>query len=93
MTKEEAKIIAENYLNKYREKNYSELVKRIGEEDIFEGFTDNDEKYQIEAEINFDDEKTKKLRVTAMISYNLVTDFSPIVSGFIIAPNGKFIDE
>lgn len=93
MIKDEALEIIETCLGKYRQSDYSELILKIGKQEIFEGFGRDGRKYQIEIDFFFDDEITKNLRVTAMISYSLVTDFSPIVSDFIIAPNGKFIGE
>ena len=93
MTRAEAIQIVEQYLETYRQLNYSELVLKIGEQETFEGVSETGEKYEIEVDFFFDDEKTKNLRVTAMISYDRATNFSPVVSDFIIAPNGNFIGE
>lgn len=93
MTKVKALQIIEQYLETYRQLGYSELALKIGEPETFEGVGADGEKYQIEVDFFFDDEKTKNLRVTGMISYNLRTDFLPVTSDFIIAPNGKFIGE
>ena len=93
MTKVEAVQIVERYLEICRQLSYSELVLKIGEQEVFEGVSEAGEKYQVEVDFFFDDEKTKNLRVTGMISYNLATDFSPVASDFIIAPNGEFIGE
>jgi hypothetical protein len=93
MTKAEAIQIVEQYLETYRQLSYSELVLKIGEQETFEGINETGEKYQVEVDFFFDDEKTKNLRVTAMISYDTATDFSPVVSDFIIAPYGNFIGE
>ena len=92
MTRAKAEQIVERYLETYRQLGYSELVLKIGEQETFEGFSDGEE-FQVEMDFFFDDEITKNLRVTSMISYSLATDFSPVASDFIIAPNGKFIGE
>ena len=91
--KVEAVQIIEHYLDTYRQISYPELVLKIGEQETFEGVSEDGEKYEVEIEFFFDDEKTKNLRVTGTISYDLKTDFSPVVCDFIIAPNGHFIGE
>ncbi len=93
MEKEEATKIIEDKLSEMRKLHYSELVEKIGEQETFEGKTQTGEPYQIEVDFFFDNEKEKTLRVTAMISYSFITNFSPVTSDFIIAPNGKFIGE
>ena len=93
MTKAEAGQIIEQYLDTYRRISYSELVLKIGEQETFEGVSRDGEKYQIEIDFFFDDEKTNNLRVTGMISYSFITDFAPVSRDFIIAPNGNFIGE
>lgn len=93
MTKAEAVQIIEQYLETYRQLSYSELVLKIGEQETFEGTSAGGEKYQVEMDFFFDDERTKNLRVTGVISYDAATDFLPVAGDFIIAPNGKFIGE
>ena len=93
MKKEQAIDILENKLIEFRKLTYSELIERIGKQETFEGETQTGEPYQIEVDFFFDDEKEKTLRVTGMISYSFITNFSPVTSDFIIAPNGKFIGE
>ena len=93
MKKEQAIDILENKLIEFRKLTYSELVEKIGNQETFEGETQTGEPYQIEVDFFFDDEKEKTLRVTAMISYSFITDFAPVTSDFIIAPNGKYISE
>ncbi len=92
MNKTKALIIIENELTQYRKLPYEELVRKIGEQETFEKVNEADENYQIEIDFFFDDEEKKTLRVTGLISYGFRTDFSPICSEFIIAPDGKIID-
>ncbi len=77
MTRDKAEQIVERYLETYRQLGYSELVLKIGEQETFEGFSDG-ENFQVETDFFFDDEITKNLRVTGMISHSLATDFSPV---------------
>src|SRR5687768_5202688 len=93
MTSDEAVKIAEKYLETYRRLSYSELVLKIGEQEVFEGVSADGENYQIEVEFFYDDEKNKNLRVSALISWNLATSFAPVNTDFIIAPNGNFVGE
>ncbi len=93
MNKAEAASIIKNELAQYRKLPYEELVRKIGEQETFEKVSETGEKYQIEVDFFFDDEGEKTLRVAGMISYSFWTDFSPVCSDFIIAPDGKFIDE
>jgi len=93
VNKAEATSIIENELAQYRKLPYEELVWKIGEQETFEKMNEKGEDYQIEIDFFFDDEKEKTLRVVGMISYSFWTDFSPVCSDFIIAPDGKFIGE
>ncbi len=93
MNKVEAVEILERELAQYRKLPYSDLVKKIGEQETFEKITERSKKYQIEVDFLFDDEEKKTIRVLAMLSYSFWTDFSPITSSFIVAPDGKFIGE
>lgn len=93
MDKSEALNILEEELAQYRSLRYSDLLKKTGEPEYFERITATGEKYQIEVDFFIDDEERKTIRVLAAISYSFWTDFSPICSDFIIAPDGKFVGE
>jgi hypothetical protein len=93
MNKEEAINILEDRLSEYRKLDYSKLVKKIGEQETFEGKTEVGEEYRIEFDFFFDGHEKTDLRVLGMISYSFWTDFRPISSDFIIAPDEKFVGE
>jgi hypothetical protein len=93
VTKEEAIKILEEKLNEYRQLSYSELVKKIGEAETFEGKSAKGEDYQIEMDFFYDGREETDLRVLGMISYSDRTSYSPVCSDFIISPEGKFIGE
>lgn len=93
MKRGEAIIILEDKLNEYRELPYSELVEKIGEQEIFEGKIESGEDYQIEFDFFYDDFEARTLRVLGMLSYSFWTGFSPATSDFIIAADEKFVGE
>ncbi len=93
MNKIEAVEILERELVQYRKLPYSDLVKKMGEQETFEKINERGEKFQVEVDFFFDNEEEKTIRVLAMLSYSLWTDFSPVSRDFIVAPNGKFVGE
>ena len=93
MNKIEAVKFLEKELAQYRKMPYSDLVKKVGEQETLEKIDESDEKFHIEVDFFFDDKEKKTLRVSAMLSYDFWTDFSPISRDFIVALDGKFIDE
>ena len=94
MDKNEARAIAEKDLEFYRAMSYEEIVAKIGEQESFERVSERGEPYQIEFDFFYDDYlEQKDIRVIGMVSYSLWTDFSPVGSDFIIAPDGKFVGE
>ena len=93
MKKDEAAKIVNEYLAQYRCKSFHELIEKVGEQENFEGRTDDSKSYQIEVMFNYDDEEEKTVRVSVAISYSLWTDFVPVISDFIMSPDGTFIGE
>ncbi len=85
--------LAENELEFYREMTYQTISAKIGEQESFERLTEQGEAYQIEFDFFFDDNKSGNIRVAGIVSYSGWTDFFPVSSSFIIAPNGEFIGE
>ena len=93
MDKIEAVKILERELIEYRKLPYLDLVKKIGEQETFNRISERGEQFQIEVDFFFDDEEEKTVRVSAMLTYSLWTDFSPVNRDFIVAPSGKFVGE
>ena len=93
MDKTRARAIAENELQFYREMTYEAISAKIGEQEGFERITEEGEAYQIEFDFFFDDNKSGNIRVAGIVGYSGWTNFFPVSSDFIIAPNGEFIGE
>ena len=93
MDKNEARAIAEKDLEFYRAMSYEEIARKIGNAASFERVSEKGEKYQIEFDFFYDGFEETDIRVVGMVSYSLWTDFSPVSSDFIIAPDGTFVGE
>lgn len=96
MDKEEAATIVSKELNVLRGKAYSELVRLIGTEMVFEKRGSSGAAYQIEIEAFWDDPRKidDNLRVTASIDDGrFLSALSPISVAFIMNPTGNFIGE
>ena len=91
--KHKAAEVAGEELSSYRALSYDELVSKIGYAESFERISETGEPYQIEVDFHFDDSKEQNIRVVAMVSYSWWTDFSPVSSDFIMAPDGSFVGE
>ena len=93
MNKEEAVEIAEKELEKFRALSYEEIASKIGKQENFEYSTEKGEPYRVEVDVFYDDSEDQNIRVISMISYSFWTDISPVSSGFIVAPDGRFVGE
>ena len=93
MDKAEARQIAEKELELYRSISYQELAGRIDQCEHYEGASEHGEQYQIQFDFFFDDGESRNIRVISKVSYSGWTDFFPVSSDFIIAPDGSFVDE
>ncbi len=93
MDKSEAHAVAEKELESYRSVPYEKLFLLLNTQESFERVSEKNEVYQIEFDFMFDDHDQKTIRVWAIVSYSFWTDFVPVSTSFIIAPNGDFIGE
>ena len=93
MDKREAKRIAEKDLEYYRAMSYEDIAAKLGEAESFSRFDLSGEAYQIEFEFDYDNGLDGNIRVSSAVSYKWWTDFVPVCSDFIIAPDGRFIGE
>ena len=91
MDKQEAFEIAAKELESYRSFEYADLVSKIANPESFERVSKRGEAYQVEFECYFDDGENMNVRVSAAVSYSGWTDFFPVSSDFIGAPDGSFI--
>ena len=93
MDKVEASRIADKDLEYYRRLSYEEIASKRGTQEAFERTSESGEPYQIEFDFIDEDSESGNIRVWAMVSYSWWTDFSPVSSDFIMAPDGSFIGE
>ena len=93
MDKVQAQEIAERELEFYRRQSYKEIAAKRGTQESFERTSENGERYQIEFDCHDDDSESGNIRVSAAVSYSGWTDFFPVSSDFIVAPDGSFIGE
>ena len=95
MDKEEAKIVLNTFLAKYRAKTYNDLQYLLNEQDTSEVEVEAESgaKYQLEIQAVWDDKKDGNLRVMGSVDDGGLRAFMPLTSDFIISPNGEFIGE
>ena len=101
--KDEMRELASQHLSKYREMSYAELRQLVEREhvDTFEARGSANSRYQVEVTFHWDDAKDGDIRVDAMIDQDphrplfgfLPVYISSIGDGFIMQPDGSFIDE
>ncbi|WP_168567274.1 hypothetical protein [Crateriforma spongiae] len=101
-----AAILAE-HLSAYREMSHSELAARLelprheDHLDVTDGATPDGTAYTIETNILWDDCEKRHIRVMSDLStgnrgclFGFIPIFTPdVADGFIMSPDGKFIDE
>lgn len=93
MDKEEAKIVLNTLLAKYRAKTYNDLQYLLNEQDTSEVEAESGAMYQLEIQAVWDDKKDGNLRVMGSVDDGGLRAFMPLTSDFIISPNGEFIGE
>ena len=93
MNKEEATIVLNASLSKYRAKTYNELQYLLNEQDTSEVKAESGAKYQLEIQAVWDDKKDGNLRVMGSVDDGGLRVFKPITNDFIISQNGAFIGE
>lgn len=93
MDKEEAKIVLNTLLAKYRAKTYNDLQYLLNEQDISGVEAESGAMYQLEIQAVWDDKKDGNLRVMGSVDGGGLRAFMPLTSDFIISPNGEFIGE
>ena len=93
MNKEEAAQILKEYLEDYRLRSYDELLCLVEDQHRYEVTGKSGQFYQIELSGFWDDKKLRHLRVCGSIDDGGLRAFFPVTDSFIIAPDGRFVDE
>jgi hypothetical protein len=93
MDKDEARLILEQQLNRYRRLSYLELLRLLDEPFSFECAGLSGKIYQIEIEVFWDEWSKRTLRVSAAIDDGGWRSMFPMCADFIMRPDGSFVGE
>jgi len=93
MDKEEAKAVLADFLQPFRRRSYDELRQLMGSQTTDEATGPSGVRYQLEAEVVWDNERKGNLRVLGAVDDGGWWAVMPITDSFIIAPDGRFIGE
>jgi hypothetical protein len=93
MSREIARAIIEDKLNKLRKFSYGELVKLVGQIRCDHINAPNGEEYQLETETRWDSKTGGNIRVIVAVDGPGVSAFRPLTETFIMSADGSFIGE
>lgn len=93
MDKDEALKVLAAHLERYRRRPYDELSAIIGDVKTEAVLSDSGREYQLEVQIVWDDQKGGNIRVIGSIDDGGLRSFAPLSRDFIMAPDGRFVDE
>jgi hypothetical protein len=93
MSREIARAIIEDKLNKLRKFSYGELVKLVGQIRCDHINVPNGEEYQLETETRWDSKTGGNIRVIVAVDGPGVSAFRPLTGTFIMSADGSFIGE
>ena len=93
MNKQEALQILRQHLSRYRERPYAELVKLQDDQEVCEVTAESGVMYHLEFQAFIDEPSKHTLRVLGSIDDGGIRAFFPLSEGFIITPDGSFVDE
>ena len=93
MDKQRSLNFAEQQLDDYRSKSYTELSTLIDLNESKMHELGNEDYYQTQIQVFWDDPKEKKdIRVSCAIEGSGISAYNPISTDFIISPDGSFIE-
>jgi hypothetical protein len=93
MNKQEALQILRRHLSRYRERPYAELVKLQYSQEVCKVTAESGVTYNLEFQAFIDEPSKHTLRVLGSIDDGGIRAFFPLSEGFIIAPDGSFVDK
>jgi len=93
MSREIASALMADKLNELRKLSYGELAGLVGQ--TFGSCVTGPDgaEYQMETEAHWDNQKGDNIRVIVAVDGGGVSSFKPLLSSFIIAPDGSFVGE
>ena len=93
MDQQEARSVLEGQLLPYRSLGYERLLRLLKEQDVFEVVGTSGTVYQLEIQAVWDGRKGGDLRVMGSIDDKGWRAFAPLISDFIVRPDGMFVGE
>ncbi len=94
MGKPEEEGVAMQVLDALRTHSYASLVDELLDEKVEQELVGNSGKsYHVVTEAFMDDASTGNLRVMAHVDDGGLRAFKPISAGFVVSPDGVFVDE
>lgn len=93
MNAPEARRVLKERLAKLRALSYRELAGRVDSVLTEEVARDGERTWQLEFEVNWDDEPSGNVRVSGLIDDGGLRAFVPLTDSFIKSPSGEFIGE
>jgi len=93
MNSAEAQRVLHERLGKLRAMPYQELAAKIDAIFTEEIARDSERSWQLEFEVNWDDEPSGNIRVTGIIDDGGLRAFVPLTESFVKSPSGAFVEE
>jgi hypothetical protein len=81
------------WLKELRHRSYRNLVSLIAHPETRQVLGEDQEKYQLEAEVFWDSKKGGAVRVMVAADNGGLSAFKPLTSDFIMGPDGSFVGE
>ena len=93
MNHEVAYSLIDDWIKELRQRTYFELVALIGHPQTKEAIGSDGKRYQLEAEVFWDDKKGGDIRIMVAADDGGWSAFKPLTHDFIMAPDGSFVGE
>ena len=93
MDKVAAQKVLKEWVTRLRAVPYKELAFRVDSVTTDEVVRDSERSWQIEVEVQWDDEPDGNIRVTVAVDDGGLRAFVPLTESFIKSPSGEFIGE
>ena len=93
MDKVAAQKVLKEWVTKLRAVSYKELASRVDSVTTDEVVRDSERSWQIEVEVQWDDEPDGNVRVTVAVDDGGLRDFVPLTETFVKTPAGAFVVE
>lgn len=93
MNLDEARTLLRSHLETWRRRSYADFVGLLGEPQVAQVRGASGVEYQVEVEVCWDGSPGGLVRVVGSIDDGGWRAFRPLTDGFLVAPDGTFVDE